>query len=179
MKTKNLLLSIAALALLTILPAVAQAGPVTLSLTPPGSVAQGSTLSIFGTITNTSAPTVFLNSIAANLVSPPSPDFAFDYTPFFTFVPVSLSAGANSGSVNLFDILVGAGVAPGTYTFTTTLLGGTDDGADNTLTTEDFTITVTEVPEPASMLLLGSGLAGVAALRRRRRQKADDQQQAA
>jgi hypothetical protein len=175
MKTKNLLLLTAALALLAILPAVAQAGPVTLSITPSGSVTAGSTLSIFGTITNTSAPTVFLNSIAANLVSPPSAAFTVDTSPFFTFVPVSLTGGANSGSVNLFDILVGPGAAPGVYTFTTTLLGGIDGDADNTLATKDFTITVAAVPEPASMLLLGSGLAGVAVLRRRRRQKADNQ----
>src|SRR6266576_5741345 len=106
MKMKRLLLSIAALALLAILPAAAQADPVSLTIAPPGSVAAGGTLSIFGTIANGGAPTVFLNGIDANLVSPPSVAFSFDLNPFFIFAPPSLAAGTNSGLVNLFDILV-------------------------------------------------------------------------
>jgi hypothetical protein len=61
--------------------------------------------------------------------------------------------------------------APGTGLLNSTLTIFTDEGAANggTGDTFSFALTASAVPEPASMAIVGAGLAGLAGLRRRRK----------
>jgi len=70
MKTKQLLLSILALALLAVMPAVAQADPVTLTLPGSVNVTAGGSSTVIGTITNGGAPDFNISSWSINLGNP-------------------------------------------------------------------------------------------------------------
>jgi len=85
---------------------------------------------------------------------PPVDGFA---TNLFTF--------SITGGTSLFNGATGTLLAPGTVTF----LPGGFTNATNTLSG-----TITPVPEPTTMLLLGTGLAGIGAVARKRRKSASD-----
>ncbi|MCU1310191.1 MAG: sorting protein [Candidatus Angelobacter sp.] len=69
---------------------------------------------------------------------------------------------------DLFDVLVAFGALPGTYNGQFSLV----NDAGDSLATADFSLTVdrsvTETPEPGSLVLMGSGLIGAAGVLRRK-----------
>jgi hypothetical protein len=178
-KVKQLLLTMSALAVLGIIPAIVKADPVTLTLDPSHTIAQGSSASYMGTIFNGPSGAVFLNSDSITIAGPAG--ITFDDSAFFanTNSPCGASSGCNlsyPSADSFFDIFVDLTVAPGSYTGSFTVVGGDNSGSNNILATQDFTIIVTagsptNVPEPATMFLLASGLGGAALAKRRAKKK--------
>src|SRR5687767_625584 len=169
-KFKQLLIAMFTLAFLAILPAAVKADPITLTLDPTHSVAQGSSVTYSGSLSNGGLPGRFINAVSLTL----PPGITFNDSAFFTNVPAFLGSGATTGVVSFFDVFADLLIPPGNYIGSFSVLGGVDDQDQNILATHEFTIMVTPggqnpIPEPASMLLLASGLAGAAALRRRKR----------
>lgn len=162
MKTKQLLLTTLALALLTVIPAVAQADPITLSL--PGSVSlpAGGSVTVNGSIANGGAPEFNINFWSINLSDP-----------LLTFndanlnnLPLVLGAGASYGPASFFDVFADASLAPGNYVGTLTIFE-----SQQRFVTTTFQIQVQRatVPEPVSIVLLSTGLGGMYLTRRRKR----------
>ena len=175
MKMKSLLLTTAVLALLAMLPAAAQADPVTITLPDTLVIAQGgSALGVQGSLANAAAPTFWITSGNLSITGPAG--ITFDDSAFLANAPMFLTAGSSSGLFSFFDIFVDVTVAPGTYSATFTVIGGPNDGSQIVTLTQDFNIvarTTQNVPEPTSMLLLGSGLGGAWLARRRKQKKAN------
>jgi PEP-CTERM motif len=164
---------ICTLMLATLTAAAANADVVTIALDQPDqSGSQGDTLQFFGTITNDSADTIFLNSDSFTLGG-----LSLTFEDQFQNTPLSLApqgqAGDSSGDIELFDVAVNDPLVDptGKYLGSYTLIGGAD-GGDGTgadvLGTATFSVTT--VPEPSTIYLLLAAcvVAGSAALFSRR-----------
>jgi hypothetical protein len=138
----------------------------------------GSTLQFFGTLANPSTTdTVFLNGDTPTFTAP---GLTLDASPFNSNAPLSLGplgSGTDIYTGDFFDVSIGSAALPGTYLGTFEIQGGADGNAQDTIATQDFSVTVLPqaVPEASSVtslgLLLMLGLGGIIVARRRTTQQ--------
>lgn len=140
------------------------ADPLVLTINNPvQNIPYNGTALFFGSLSNQTPETIFIDSFAFNR-NPPiiGGGVFFDIT-----LPSTLSGMASTGDIQLFSfegspdtILNGIFV----INYHTASAPGV-----SLMATADFNVNVTPVPEPATLLLLGTGIAGLAGVRSRRR----------
>jgi hypothetical protein len=167
MKSATFTLSLFVLAAASLLSVPAYADTITLTLIDPiqyGGNSLGSSLSFDATvaapITNTAD--VFLNSDSFNVDAP----LSMDDSPFLSGFPFSLSPGQSFNGL-LFTVFLPTTTSNAVYNGFFEILGGADGNTFNNLANVQFEVTT--VPEPTTILLLGAGLPGIAAMIRRKR----------
>jgi hypothetical protein len=150
--------------------ATAIADSVTFGLTIPTQAGSpGQTLSFEATATAdpSNIAAIYLNADTLSVDSP----LIGDDSPFFINFPLFLNPGQSVTDI-LFNAAIPLGTQSGMYAGSFIMQGGTDSSAQDILAFAGFNVDVssssgTDVPEPATMMLLGLGLMGLAGVRRK------------
>jgi PEP-CTERM motif len=154
---------IIALLLLLVASGAAQDIGIVLSQTTLSGVA-GTTLTFDATLTNFSSNTIFLNGDSYTTASA---FLTVSDNPFLNNAPLSLGAGAGSGPFAIFTVTIGPGEPAGIYTLNGfTILGGLTNIDFIPVGSASFTVEVSPVPEPGTLVLVTSGLLGLGIKRR-------------
>lgn len=136
---------------------------------PSLSGVSGTTLTFDATLTNLTSSPIFLNGDTSTTGSL---NLTVSDNPFLNNAPLSLASGASSGPFAIFTVTIAPGTLPGAYSLNGfTILGGLSGSDFNPIGSANFTVDVlSPVPEPGTMLLVGSGLVGLAIRLRRKKE---------